>query len=111
MKLKRDGEGMRLLKAGIKKYCQRDTYDQYMDGSNWRARGSSLLLSPFDRRDLSISLSAGQFLFDFESIIIPALQAEGGAVPEATLLFSALRAPPLPASPHRFRLPNSAVRR
>ena len=43
---------MRLLKAGIKKYCQRDTYDQYMDGSNWRAR--SLLLSPFDRRDLVV---------------------------------------------------------
>ena len=39
-----------------------------MDGSNWR-----------------------QFLIEFEAILVPALEQSGGAVPEATVLFSALR--------------------
>ena len=34
---------------------------------------------------------AGQFLFQFEDIMIPALQLADGAVPEATVLLSALR--------------------
>lgn len=48
---------------------QRDSYDEYMDGSNWR-----------------------QVLFHYEEIVRPALLAEGGAgVPEADLLFTSLR--------------------
>ena len=39
-----------------------------MDGSNWR-----------------------QFLIEFEAILVPALEESGGAVPKATVLFSALR--------------------
>ena len=78
-----------MLKSKIFEFCGRHSYEQCpaalrsqpplrsaaharvladMDGSNWR-----------------------QFLIEFEAILVPALEESGGAVPEATVLFSALR--------------------
>ena len=88
-KLPRGGAAVTLLKAKIFEFCGRHSYEQCpaalrsqpplrsaaharvladMDGSNWR-----------------------QFLIEFEAILVPALEESGGAVPEATVLFSALR--------------------
>ena len=88
-KLPRGGAAVTLLKSKIFEFCGRHSYEQCpaalrsqpplrsaaharvladMDGSNWR-----------------------QFLIEFEAILVPALEESGGAVPEATVLFSALR--------------------
>ena len=88
-KLPRGGAAVTLLKSKIFEFCGRHSYEQCpaalrsqpplrsaaharvladMDGSNWR-----------------------QFLIEFEAILVPALEQSGGAVPEATVLFSALR--------------------
>ena len=85
----RGGAAVTLLKSKIFEFCGRHSYEQCpaalrsqpplrsaaharvladMDGSNWR-----------------------QFLIEFEAILVPALEQSGGAVPEATVLFSALR--------------------
>jgi|EP01046_Picozoa_sp_COSAG06_P053697 hypothetical protein len=67
-KLCKSGRGKQILKQKIKQHCKRDSYDEYMDGSNWQ-----------------------QFLFNYEDIMIPALEEEGcGGVPEAHVLFTNL---------------------
>ena len=69
MKMSQSGSGRKILKQKIKQYCGRDSYDEYMDGSNWR-----------------------QFLFNYPDIMQVALRAEGkGGEPEADLLLSTLR--------------------
>eukprot|EP01043_Picozoa_sp_COSAG02_P030344 COSAG02_NODE_1932_length_10324_cov_92.894963_7_plen_690_part_00 len=68
-KMSRAGPGRTILKQKIKQYCGRDSYDEYMDGHNWR-----------------------QFVFNYIDIMQVALRAEGkGGVPEADLLLSTLR--------------------
>ena len=61
-------KGKAELKANVKEATGRETYEKYMDGSNWRA------------------VCAG-----YETILIPVLQKYAGAVPEARILFRRLK--------------------